>query len=174
MADTIYESTVQVIWEPDGAAVLLVDFGDAMWDVVKMDGGQVVQEIEPLRAAGIVAEPRGNERHTLTFTLCRETDGIAAAFEARLERAMQVPRTRADVLIRFSGGDKYRLKNAAVRSWPNDQVEHLTSEAMEIIGGEVVADTGTYTALFGLSDTYYGTSDGDIYDESGGDVYIAP
>jgi hypothetical protein len=136
--DTLWDSVVKVTWDPDGAATVLVNWDDPMWEPVTLDGKQVVQEAPGLRRAGVDHFPRGNERHELRFTLARETAGIAAAFQARLTNALAVPRTRRDVLLSFESGAAFRLRNCAVESWPSGQVEHLTKETLVIRGGELV------------------------------------
>ena len=143
-ANEILDSFCRVIWDPDAAALVLVDFGDPMWEPVAIDGEQVVQTAGYVRGAGVKNFPRGNDRHTLTFELARITAGVAEAFKARLAGMATLPRTMKPVLIAFEDGEQWRLADCAVRSWPGGQVEHIGREGVVILGGTLAADAGVY------------------------------
>ncbi|MCW1913738.1 hypothetical protein OJ996_09140 [Luteolibacter sp. GHJ8] len=140
MALELWDSVVRVTWDPDGAATVLVQYGDPMWEPVKVDGKQVVQEGQGLKRAGVDNFPRGNERHELRFTLARETPGVADAFEDRLTRSLAVPRGKGDIRLSFESGAQFRLRKCAIESWPHDQVEHLIKETLVIRCGEMVQE----------------------------------
>jgi len=137
MADELLDSFVRVTWDPDGDAVILVDFGTAMWDPVKIDGKQLVDTVPGLNRAGTQNFPRANESHRLTFTLGQLTAGLEAAFEARLEAAIAAPRNMADVLLSLESGRSFRLKDCSVESWPSNQRGRITQETLVILGGEL-------------------------------------
>ena len=141
----LYDSPVRVIYDPAGTALVLVDFGTPMWEPVALDGEQVVQTASYVRGAGVKHFPRGNESHTLTFTLARETDGGADALEARLTNSLALPRAKADVLLGFESGTQFLLKDCAIRSWRGGQVEHLTQEGLVILCGRMEATATVYT-----------------------------
>lgn len=111
-----------------------------MWGPVAIDGEQVVDIQSRVRAKGIRAVPRGNETHTVEFERCHVMDTVADAFAARMNGSTAVPRGSADVLIRLGDGRGWRIKNAAVRSWPGGQVERFVRERLSIIGGEMIQD----------------------------------
>lgn len=137
----LYDSPVRVIYDPAGTALVLVDFGTPMWDPVALDGEQLVQTASYVRGAGVKHFPRGNESHTLTFTLARETAGAADALESRLANTLALPRGRADVLLAFESGTQFLLKDCAIRSWSGGQMEHLTREGLVILCGAILPDT---------------------------------
>jgi len=171
----LLESQVEVVWDPDGIALQLVARGDPMWEPVRLDdAGQQVDVADRVRAAGVKALPRGNERHTLTFELCGETAGVVAALKRRFARALELPRGRADVLIAFEDGTQYRLHHCAVRSWPSRQTEHLTRERVQIIGGAYEEDAGSYDVLVAWGDAYYVDSLDTLYVGPADEVYLAP
>lgn len=138
------DSFLRVTFDPNGVAIVLLDYGDPLWDPVALDGRQVVQEAGLIRAAGIRAIPRGNERHTLSFSLCRIRDAMDDAFAARVNGMLALPRTMADVLISLEDGRGWRIKNAAISDWPGGQEERLTRDGVHITGGEIIADSGTF------------------------------
>ncbi|MEM1085950.1 MAG: hypothetical protein AAGI48_17710 [Verrucomicrobiota bacterium] len=175
MADRTYCSAVRVVWDPDGVGLILVDWDEVMTDRVKLNGRQVVQESDPVRSVGIDTHPRGNERHELTFGRRFEEQGLEQALENRIQRSLRLPRTKADVLLVFQdSGTQFRLRKASVRAWPSDQDGNRTDDRVEIIGGEVVEDTGSYNTLTNWGDDYYIQPDGGLYLQAGGDLYLRP
>jgi hypothetical protein len=141
----LWDSIVRIVWDPAATSLVLVDFGDPMWDPVTIDGSQEVQTSRYVRGDGVKNFPRGNESHELRFTLAREIDSTVDAFEERLANTLTLPRTMADVLIQFESGRQFLLKNAAIRAWPNGQEDHLTRESLVILGGEIVETATVYT-----------------------------
>lgn len=135
----LYDSFLKITYDPDAAAVILLNYGDALWGPVELDGGQLVQEQGFVRAVGIKAFARGNERHTLKWEMAVETAGLAAAFAAQLNAAIGLPRGSSDMLISISGGAAWRLQSAAIRAWGGGQEEHITRQKVEIVGGAMVA-----------------------------------
>jgi len=133
------ESSIKLTWAPGEGEIVLVDLGDPMWEEVTIDGGQDIEEQARYRAAGIIAQPRWNERTSIRFVLARETAGPAEALEAALDAATAWPRGRADVLLELANGKAWTVYNAACRSWPaGTGEEHISREGLEIIGGEIV------------------------------------
>lgn len=141
----LFDSFVRVTFDPDDLAIVLVDYGTPLWGEIRLDGEQIVQEQTFVRAAGIQAFPRGNERHTLAFEICRIEDDMPDAFAARLNASITLPRIKADVLLSLDDGRSWRLKNAAARSWPGTIIERITRESVQIMGGQLIADEGVYT-----------------------------
>lgn len=141
----LFDSFIRVMFDPDGIAMVLVDYGDPLWGEIALDGEQIVQEQSFVRAAGIRAVPRGNQRHTLGFELCRPSPGLFSAFEARVNAMITLPKTGADILISMEAGQQWRIKDAAVRNWGGGQDEFLTRERVEIIGGILAVDEGSYS-----------------------------
>lgn len=120
-------------------ATTLVAIGDPMFGPVTIDGSQAVQVAELVRAAGIKAYPRGNERHTVEMTVCKEHDSVATALKNAFTAALNAPRTMADVDITFADGSGIRVKNASVESWQAGHDAHLGRTTLRIIGGEIAA-----------------------------------
>lgn len=118
-------------------STVLVAMGAPMWDLVKINGGLAIQKIGRIRADGILAQPRGNETNTITFSLCNEAAGPAAAAEAALRFPIALPKTMADVTIAFASGSIV-LKNAAVVSWQTGEEEMLGRHSVTIVGGELM------------------------------------
>lgn len=147
MSDRVFESNVRVIFAPGGANLLLVDWGDELSERVTLDGGQLVDVVPRIRAGGVMTYPRGNEQHRLSFEKSRQEASLGAALSERLRRALALPRGRADVVLWFESGTKYRLKDATVESWPSQQDALWTRERVVIVGGAYVSDSGTYTGL---------------------------
>lgn len=140
----LYDSFLRVTFDPDGIALVLLDYGDAMWGPVTIDGEQSVQVQGFLRALGIKAFPRGNDLHTVSFEKCRIEDGMDDALASRLNGIIALPRTMADVLISLEDGRNWRIANCAIRNWPGGQEERLTREGVSIIGGRLTADEGVF------------------------------
>ena len=148
------DSFVRLTWDPDGAALVLVDYGDPLWSPVELDGRQVIQQVGLIRAAGMRAIPRGNETHNIKFTACVIEDAMDDAFAGRLTRITTLPRAGADVLISLEDGRSWRLKHCAVQAWPGGQEERLTRETVEILGGDLTPDDGAYVpGAFWQADT---------------------
>ncbi|MEM9235476.1 MAG: hypothetical protein AAGB14_01765 [Verrucomicrobiota bacterium] len=141
------DSNIEVIWDPTGARLRLVERGDPMWEEVKLDGRQVVDISEPLRAAGINTFPRALERHTVTFSLAVERNTIAEAEELRFEMPLTMPKSKADVIFGFASGTKFRLANASLRAWATNKEGRIAEARIEIIGGVYFKDTGSYAAV---------------------------
>lgn len=106
-----------------------------MWEPVALDGRQFVQVAARVRAVGIKAIPRGNEQHTLTYTKCVETAGIADAAKAVLNHAKNLPLGMAAVTVTFADATVFTLADAAVEAWGGGQTEHLARLSTRIIGG---------------------------------------
>jgi hypothetical protein len=141
----LWDSIVRVMWDPDGAALVLVDYGDPMWEPVSVDGQQSVQAIAAVRASGAKHLPRGNESHLLSFTLARIEAGVSDAFVARLAAGVSLPKSASKpVLLSFESGEQFRLSDCAVRAWPHSQEEHVTRESVVIDGGRLTVDAGMY------------------------------
>jgi hypothetical protein len=147
MSDRVFESAVRVLWDPGGAKLVLVDWGDELSERVTLDGGQLVDVVPRIRAAGVMTFPRGNEQHRISFEKSTEQSSLGAAFSERLRRSLALPRSRADVLLWFEAGSKYRLKAATIESWPSRQDALWTRERVNIVGGVLITDSGTYTGL---------------------------
>ncbi len=140
----LFESFVRLMFDPDGDAVVLLDYGDPLWEPLAFDGAQVIQEAAFVRAAGIHALPHENERHTLGFALGSIEATLYDAFAHRLTGTIALPRTMNDVLIALEDGRQWRLKNAAIQSWPGSQEEFISREGVQIVGGNLEADAGVY------------------------------
>jgi hypothetical protein len=141
----LFDSFIRVMFDPDGIAMVLVDYGDPLWGEITLDGEQIVQEQGFVRAAGIRAIPRGNQRHTLGFELCRVETGLFEAFEARVNGMISLPKTGADILISLQAGQQWRISKCAVRNWGGSQDEFLTRERVDIVGGALSVDEGSYS-----------------------------
>lgn len=142
----LFESVVRVTWDPDGAAVVLVDYGTPMWEPVRLDGQQLLDVSPLVRAAGSAVIPRGNETHILTFMKAAETAGVREAIAGQIGAQRSAPRGRADVLLQVGNHGGWRLRGAAVESWPGGQaIEHIAAIGLRIMGGDLVVDPGTPT-----------------------------
>lgn len=128
-----FESLVKVMH----GATTLVSIGDPMWELPALNGRQVVQSAQFVRAAGIKAFPRGNQSNELTFSLCNEQTTIEAAMKAQFQFPVTAPKTMADVTVTFADGSGVKIKNAAVESWSGGQTERLGRHTLRIIGGEL-------------------------------------
>ncbi|MCW1926278.1 hypothetical protein OKA05_27235 [Luteolibacter arcticus] len=140
----LWDSPVRVMWDPDGARFVLVPYGAPMWEPVKVDGGQEVQTSATVRGTGVVNYPRGNEAHKIDFTMARVKGGVKAAVQANFVDALALPRSRKDVLLSFAGGRQFRVKDCAVQSWPHEHEDQVCRQTVRILGGNIVADLGTY------------------------------
>lgn len=127
--------TFESIVEIKHGTTVLVALGDPMWAPVAINGQQLVDVVARVRAAGVKAIPRGNERNVLTFEKCDETNGIATAFKNELAWAAGLPRTMADVTITFGDATVFTLADAAVEAWSGGQLDHLGRLGLQIIGG---------------------------------------
>ena len=135
------------MWDPDGVRLVLVSYGAPMWDPVKVDGGQTIQTAGAIRRTGVKNQPRQNESHTVEFSIARITDNVEAAILAGFVDALSLPRTMRDVLLSFSSGRQFRVKNCAIERWPHDHdptLDHVAKETVVIRGGEIVAETEEY------------------------------
>lgn len=132
--EEVFDSLVSV----SHASTVLVAIGDPMWDVVRINGSQVIQSIARVRAAGIRAQPRGNESHTLTFSLCVIAESVEAAAKAAAHYAHTLPKTMADVTVKFADDTGITLKDAAIASWQAENSDPLGRHTLTIIGGEIV------------------------------------
>jgi hypothetical protein len=130
-----YESIVEI----KHGSTVLVALGDPMWTPVAINGQQLVDVVARVRAAGIQAIPRGNERNSLTFEKCDETDDIATAFKNELAWAAGLPRTMATVTITFEDESAFTLANATVEAWFGGQMDRLGRLGLQIIGGKLTA-----------------------------------
>lgn len=146
MPAEILDSTVRLMWDPDGEAIVLLQIGDPMWSLIKDNGQQVVEAATLVRAAGIKALARGNESHEFTFELVRATPGPVDAFRQRLRNITTLPKGSADMLISFDVDQEteehFRLKDSAIRGWPGFQEDQLAIERISILGGQLVVDEG--------------------------------
>lgn len=140
----LYDSLVRLTFDPAGAAVVLVDYGDPMWTPMSLDGGQVVEVSTFVRAAGMSAIPRANEQHRISFTVARIMETMEDAFAARFNGSITFPRYMADILISLTDGRQWRLKNCAIKSWKSAQEERISRESIEITGGQLIVDPGSY------------------------------
>lgn len=140
----LWDSAVRVMWDPDGVRLVLVPHGAPMWEPVKVDGGQQVQTGGAIRRAGVKNYPRQNEAHRIEFSIARVKGSVSAALEANFVDALALPRSMRDVLLSFSGGRQFRVKNCAVQSWPHEHEDYVCRQTVRIVGGEIVADDGSY------------------------------
>ena len=140
----LLDSFVRITFDPDGAALVLLDYGTALWGPLEINGEQIVQEQGFVRAAGIKAFPRGNNRTALRFEKSEIEDSIVDAFATGLSAIVALPRTQADILVSLQDGRNWRISNAAIRAWPVGQEARLTRQAVEIIGGRLTADAGVF------------------------------
>ena len=140
----LFDSFVRLTWDPDGDALVLVDYETPMWEPVEIDGGRVVQAVELLRAVGVRHFARGQESHRLRFVLCRVEDDMEDALAARMNSMCSLPTGTADVLLSLGDGRNWRLHSCAVRGWGGGQEEVLTREMVEIVCGRITPDEGTY------------------------------
>jgi hypothetical protein len=112
----------------------------------------VVTPVPLVRAAGIKARPRGNEQHTLTFSLCKELPvdtplTVENAAKAAAIYPITLPRTMADVKMQFANGSGITLKNACITEWDASNQDHLGRYTLTFIGGELTAiEAGTSLA----------------------------
>lgn len=143
----LWDSPVRVMWDPDGVCLVLVAYGAPMWSPVRVDGGQQVQTSGAIRRAGVRNQPRGNESHSVEFSIARITGSVEAAIVAGFIDALALPRTMRDVLLSFSSGAQFRVRDCAIERWPHEhdpQHDHVARESVVIRGGEMVADAGVY------------------------------
>jgi len=145
--EELYESFVRLTWSPDISPLILVDYGTPLWGAINLNGSQVVDVENLVRSAGAVAYPMGNEQTSLEFDVCRVKPTIHEAFSSRLDGIIALPRAAADVLITMQNGRQWRIKNAAIESWPGSQTEFLTRESIRIVGGQLIPDTGDYNPI---------------------------
>lgn len=141
----LYDSFVRVTFDPDGAALVLVDYGTALHGPIEIDGGQIVQVQGFVRAIGVKAFPRGNESHRLRFEKAGIEDSLVDAFAAFLTDSISLPRTQADVLLSLEDGRNWRIKDCAIRAWPGGtDGTRINRQGCEIKGGRILYDEGSY------------------------------
>ena len=135
MPDTVYESQLRITHNPTGAATVLLDWGDDVAGEPTLDGGQAVDVVTYARGSGVKTFDRGNESHTLSIPLEKETGSIRDAHNQLFTGALAVPRNTADVLIEVQGGVRVLLKDATVQDWNALTESHFTGRVLTIIGG---------------------------------------
>ena len=112
----------------------LVSIGTPMWEPVRVNGGLAVQRAGRVRSLSMLVLARGNESNTLTFAICVENAGPAAACEAALKYAISLPKVMADVTIAFAAGSMV-MHEAVVSGWDCGTVEQLGRYQVSITGG---------------------------------------
>jgi hypothetical protein len=130
----LFDSLVEV----KHGSTTLVEIGDPMWQPVRIDGGQVTQRVALVRATGVLVKARGNEAHTLTFSLASEETSVEDAAKAAAQWTLTLPRTMGDVSVLFDDGTGYKLKNATIERWSADNEEQLGRFTLVIQGGELI------------------------------------
>ena len=174
----LWDSPVRVMWDPDGLKLVLVPYGAPMWSPVRVDGGQQVQTSGAIRRAGVKNQPRQNEAHTIEFSIARITDSVEAAIIAGFSDALALPRTMKDVLLSFSSGPQFRVRNCAIERWPHEhdpQHDHVARESVVIRGGELEADGAVYAEgdVWGeMIEGALGTEGGDYLETEGGEYLV--
>jgi hypothetical protein len=129
--EEVFDSLVKVMH----GSTTLVSIGDPMWDVVRINGGQAVQVTGGVRWSGIKAIPRGNQKNTLTFSLCNIAASVEAAAKAAGQWPISLPKVMADVTMTFADHSGVKLKNATVETWTADHSDLLGRHQLVITGG---------------------------------------
>lgn len=130
-----YASHLQIV---HGTTVLL-DYGDMIESPPTIDGSQIVEVTPLVRASFPSIIPRGNEQHSIEFTL---TEQVASAFESMrhvLEHSSTFNRSAAMVTITLNDGntDYYELHNAVVSAWNSGHDSMRESLKVSITGGRL-------------------------------------
>lgn len=116
----------------------LVAIGDPMWEPVRVNGGVAIQRASRVRADSLQCLARGNEFNTITFSICVENAGPAAASAAAIAFVASLPKTMADVAI-ATATSNLTLHDATIQSWTVDTVEQLGRYSITIAGGTLTS-----------------------------------
>jgi len=119
-------------------STVLVTIGTPMWQPVTVSGGIAFQKAQRVRADSAKMLARGNEFNSITFSICSENAGPAAASAAALAYAVALPKTTADVTIAFATTSLV-LHDAVVSAWSVDTVEQLGRYTITLSGGKIAA-----------------------------------
>jgi hypothetical protein len=140
----LFGSFARITYDPDGIALVLLDYNDDLWEPLAINGDQMVQVQGFVRAAGIKAFARGNEKTSLNFMKCNIETSVVEGFARLLSDIVALPKSTADILISLEDGRNWRIPDAAIQSWPASQEARLTRQTVEIIGGKIAGDAGVY------------------------------
>ena len=139
MADVLYESLLRITYDPDGdLPIVLLDFEQDVAGEPRLDGGQLVQVVQYIRAKGVSTFGRGNESHVLVIPLVEETLSPLEAHNSLFRKRQTLPTSgNKDILVEVQEGDSFTLKSCTVGSWNGAIMEHLVEHALVIRFGEI-------------------------------------
>lgn len=120
-------------------STVLVAIGDPCWEIVRVNGRQLVDEVTRVRAAGLKAVPRGNESNEITYTLCEECEDIEAASKAALTYPAALPRTAATITLDFADSSGATYADGVISDWSSDIEGRLVRHRVRIVAGKATA-----------------------------------
>lgn len=136
MPSELLESSLRITWDPEGAPVVLVNYGDDLAGEITLDGQQAVDIVPFVRAAGVTTYDRGNEQHQINIPLSVETPDVPGAHASVFAIAKQLPRSGdADCLIEIEGGGAYTLKSATIQGWTGTPHSRISDHGISIVCG---------------------------------------
>lgn len=128
----IYDSILRITH----GSSLLLDYGWPLaTDAIELDGEQEV-DVAPLsRASGVKTFSRGNDSHSIEFTIAEPEYSVRDAVVSAFQHAVNTPRTTEDVLIELETGWVWKLESATVQSWPCGMSGILPRRTVRLQGG---------------------------------------
>lgn len=134
---TVYQSQIRITHGSGQSSVVLIDYDDDVGGLPALDGGQTVDLVGFVRAAGKKAFSQKNDAHTFRLPLAFEGHTVKSAHEQLFSGAVSVPKGTADVTFEVKEGKSFVLRNAAVERWDGVVSEHFTTRELVIVGGQI-------------------------------------
>jgi hypothetical protein len=131
----LFDSPVKITRDPSGTPVVIIDYGDPLTELPRIDGRQIIEVLSHIRATGPGTVSRQNELHTLTFTAVTIAASIDAAIEAAFDHAGAAPRTTNTYQIETAAGKKWTLAAATMESWSGTITDSLALKTITLQGG---------------------------------------
>jgi len=117
--------------------VVLLDYDDKIDAPPSVSGEQTVQVTPYLRAETVGIFPRGNQSHTIEWTITEPVSTANATATSIFSHAVNLPREQGDVVILLENSStSFQLKDAVIQSWSSSWDNKRESKTISIIGGE--------------------------------------
>lgn len=132
----LFDSPLKIVRDPSGTQVTIVALGDPLAELPRIDGRQLVEALQHIRAAGPGCVSRGNESHTISLTVVDVLADLDASIEAAFDHAATYPRAAHAYQIETASGKKWSLAAAVAESWSAAILDGgLATRSITITGG---------------------------------------